>query len=91
VHRLRAAQQRADVAQRAIDLANANLKTELALFRADKSNNVLVFQRQTELDEAQLLASRAAADCQIALVTVEYLTGHLLERYGVEVTPRSTR
>lgn len=83
--RLRAARQRADVAQTAIDLAKANLDTELALFRADKSSNVLVFERQTELDEARLLASRAAADCQIALATLDYLTGSLLARHGVEV------
>jgi outer membrane protein TolC len=86
--RLRAARQRADVAQSAIDLAKANLDTELALFRADKSSNVLVFERQTELDEARLLASRAAADCQIALATLDYLTGALLERHGVEATNR---
>jgi outer membrane protein TolC len=83
--RVRAARQRAEVAQRAIELASANLATELALFRNDKSSNVLVFERQQELDEARLLASRAAADCQIAIATLDYLTGHLLDRYGVEV------
>ena len=87
--RLRAARQRADVAQLAIDLAKANLDTELALFRADKSSNVLVFERQTELDEARLLASRAATDFQIALATLDYLTGSLLERHGVEVVPNA--
>ena len=85
VRGLEAAKQRANVADRAIELANANLDTELALFRADKSNNVLVFQRQTELDEARLLASRAAADALIARATLDYLTGNLLDRYGVEV------
>jgi len=85
VRGLNAAKQRADVADRAIELASANLDTEVALFRADKSNNVQVFQRQTELDEARLLASRAAADALIARATLDYLTGNLLDRYGVEV------
>lgn len=87
VRRLRASQARADVAQHAIELATSNLETELALFRADKSSNVQVFERQTEVDEARLLASRAAADCQIALAALDYLTGDLLERHGVEVVP----
>lgn len=91
VRRLRASQARADVAQRAIELATANLETELALFRADKSSNVQVFERQTEVDEAQLLASRAAADCQIALATLDYLTGEMLDRYGVDVVPTKKR
>jgi outer membrane protein TolC len=85
VRRLSAAKQRALVAERAIELATANLDTEVALFRADKSSNFLVFQRQTELDEARLLASRAAADALIARATLDYFTGTLLDRYGVEV------
>jgi outer membrane protein len=88
VRRIRAAQQRATVAASAIDLAESNLRTEQALFRADKSTNALVFQRETELDQAKLLAARAAADYQIALGNLEYLTGHLLARYNVEVTKR---
>jgi outer membrane protein TolC len=88
VRRIRAAQQRAEVAHAAVELAKTNLATEQALFRADKSNNVLVFQRETELEEARLLEARAAADSQIALVNLEYLTGHLLARYRVEVMPK---
>jgi outer membrane protein TolC len=90
VRRLRAARARVDVARVAIDLAKANLDTELALFRADKSSNVLVFERQTELDEARLLASRAAADCLIARATLDYLTGSLLDRHGIQLDPTPT-
>ncbi|HEY5923694.1 MAG TPA: TolC family protein, partial [Kofleriaceae bacterium] len=85
VKRLGAAKQRAIVADRAIELATANLDTEVALFRADKSSNFQVFERQTELDEARLLASRAAADALIARATLDYLTGSLLDSYGIEV------
>jgi outer membrane protein TolC len=87
--RVRAARKRTEVVRKAIDLAQANLDAELALFRADKSSNVLVFERQTELDEARLLESRAAADYQIALADLDYLTGSLLDRHGVEVNGRS--
>src|SRR6185503_2963416 len=69
VGRLDAARQRETVAERAIELATANLDTEVALFRADKSSNLLVFQRQAELDEARLLASRATVDALIARAT----------------------
>jgi outer membrane protein TolC len=86
---VRAARKRTEVVRKAIDLAQANLDAELALFRADKSSNVLVFERQTELDEARLLESRAAADYQIALADLDYLTGSLLDRHGVEVNGRS--
>ena len=83
VARTREARQRAAVARRASELAQANLSTELALFRAEKSSNVLVFQRQTELDEAGLLEARAAIDYRLAMADVEYLTGEILEHHGV--------
>ena len=87
VQRLDLARQRAVVADRAIELATANLDTELALFRADRSNNVQVFERQTELDEARLRAARATADALIASATLDYLTGELLDRHGIEAFP----
>lgn len=91
VHEIEAAQKRVDVGRRAIELAQANLATEQALFRADKSSNVLVFQRQTDLDEARLLAVRAALEYRVSITTVEYLTGEILKRYGVEVVPERER
>jgi outer membrane protein TolC len=91
VRRMRAAQQRAKVAHVAVELAKTNLATEQSLFRADKSNNVLVFQREQELEEARLLEARAAADSQIALVALEYVTGHVLARFRVEISNRRDR
>ncbi len=89
---IRAAQKRVEVAARAIDLAQANFATEQALFRADKSSNVQVFERQAELEEAQLLEVRAAIEYRIAIATIEYLTGDILKRYHVDVVPpRSER
>jgi len=85
VHEIRAARKRIEVASRAIELAQSNFATEQALFRADRSSNVVVFERQTELDEARLLEARAAIEYRIAITTVEYLTGDILESYGVEV------
>lgn len=91
VHEIEAAQKRVDVGKRASELAQSNLATEQALFRADKSSNVQVFQRQTELDEARLLQVRAALEYQIAITSVEYLTGEILKRYGVEVVQSRER
>ncbi len=91
VHEIEAAQKRVDVGRRAIELAQSNLATEQALFRADKSSNVQVFQRQTELDEARLIEVRAALEYRVAITTVEYLTGEILKRYGVEVVPSRER
>jgi outer membrane protein TolC len=88
---IRASQKRIDVASRAIELARENFATEQALFRADKSSNVQVFERQAELEEAQLLEVRAAIGYRIAIATVDYLTGDILKRYDVEVVARPDR
>ena len=88
---IRASQKRVDVAARAIDLAKENFATEQALFRADKSSNVQVFERQAELEEAQLLEVRAAIGYRVAIATIDYLTGEILKRYDVEVVARPDR
>ncbi|MBP9202874.1 MAG: TolC family protein [Kofleriaceae bacterium] len=86
VHQVQAAQKRAEVAARAVEMAEANLGAEQVAFRADRSTNFQVFQRQAEVDEARLLQARSVVDYYKAEVQVEYLTGGLLTRYGIEVT-----
>ncbi|HSD97984.1 MAG TPA: TolC family protein, partial [Sulfuricaulis sp.] len=87
-HDVKASQARIEVTRRAVDLAQANLTTELALFRAEKSTAVLLYQKQTDLQEARLLEIRAEADFQEAIATLDYLTGRLLDKYGVEITAK---
>ncbi len=86
MHQVQAAQKRAEVAARAVEMAEANLGAEQVAFRADRSTNFQVFQRQAEVDEARLLQARSVVDYYKAEVQVEYLTGGLLTRYGIEVT-----
>ena len=79
------AKKRVELSQVAVDVAADALKSELAAFSAGRSTNVLVFQRQDDVAQAKLRLARARVDAIEADVQIDYLTGGLLQRYGVSV------
>lgn len=85
VHRIRAARKRSEVTAKSIELARANLIAERARFRAGRSSSRELFERQEELDDAQLSRVRAVADYHKSVNALEVLTGDILRRHGVEI------
>jgi outer membrane protein TolC len=82
---------RVALADKAIAIAEDNVKAELASFRAQRSNNFQVMQRQTQLIEARLRRGRAIADYHVAVAQLQYLSGTLLDTYRIHVRARPGR
>jgi outer membrane protein TolC len=91
VHTVTAARTRVALADRAILVAEEEVRTERASFLANRTTNHQVLQRQTALVEARLKRGRAIADYHEALVQLQFLSGLLLEQYRVNVHPRAER
>ncbi|HEY1551789.1 MAG TPA: TolC family protein [Kofleriaceae bacterium] len=79
------ARERVALEKEAMDVAEENVRTERVNFIGGKADNFKVLQRQTELTDARLKFGRAVADYHIAVATLQYLSGYLLEQYGVDV------
>jgi outer membrane protein TolC len=78
---------RVGLAEKAAAVAEENVKAERAQFQAQRSTNFDVMRRQSELAEANLRRGRAVADYHMAVAQLQYLSGTLLEDYGVNVRP----
>jgi outer membrane protein TolC len=85
VRQLRLATRRIELAELAVQVADEALRAEVAAFQGGRSTNVLVFQRQDDVAQAKLRRARAQVDAIEATASLEYLTGGLLARYGVQV------
>ena len=85
---VRSAEQRVQLAARAIALAEQNIAVEQSRFNLGKSTNFDVLLRQDELRQAQLRQANAVVDWHKAETAILALTGELLAAYGVEVAPR---
>lgn len=85
VHAVAVAQQRATLSDKAIEVAADNVDAERASFLAARTSNFAVMQRQDDLVDAHLRKGRAIADYHGAVAKLEFLTGGLLEHYGVEL------
>jgi len=85
VRQLRLARQRIELTELAVQVADEALRAEVVAFQGGRSTNVLVFQRQDDVAQAKLRLARARIDAIEASVLLEYLTGGLLEHYGVKV------
>jgi outer membrane protein TolC len=85
VKQVATARARVNLEKQAIDVAEENVRTERANFIGGKADNFKVLQRQTELTEARLKFGRAVADYHIAVSQLQYLSGVLLDQYGVDV------
>lgn len=87
VHEVTAARQRAALADRAIAVAEDTVRAQYAAFMAGRVTNFEVMQHQSELIDARLRRGRAIADYHEAVVKLQFLTGELLDTYGVDVRP----
>jgi outer membrane protein len=79
------ARRRVTLSQRAIDLANENIKIETDRFNLGKATNFDVLNRQEELRQAELRKTQALIDWHKAEIVVQSLTGDILPAYGVTV------
>jgi outer membrane protein TolC len=89
VRQLDHAHQRIELGHVAVDAASEALRAETVAFQAGRSTVTSVFQRQDELAQARLRLARAQVDAIEADVELDYLTGALLERYGITVGEKS--
>jgi outer membrane protein TolC len=79
------ARRRVTLSQRAIDLANENIKIEIDRFNLGKSTNFDVLNRQEDLRQAELRKTQALIDWHKAETVVQALTGDILPGYGITV------
>jgi outer membrane protein TolC len=85
VAQLELARRRVTLSQRAIDLANENIKIETDRFNLGKSTNFDVLNRLEDLRQAELRKAQATIDWHKAEVVIQSLTGDLLPMYGLSV------
>ncbi|MEO8703861.1 MAG: TolC family protein [Kofleriaceae bacterium] len=85
VAQLELARRRVALSQRAIDLANENIKIESDRFNLGKATNFDVLNRQEELRQSELRKAQAQIDWQKAETVVQALTGDILPTYGITV------
>ena len=79
------ARRRVTLSQKAIELANENIKIETDRFNLGKSTNFDVLNRLEELRQAELRKTSALIDWHKAEAVVQALTGDILPAYGVTV------
>jgi outer membrane protein TolC len=79
------AKRRVVLSQRAIDLANENIRIETDRFNLGKSTNFDVLNRLEELRQAELRKAQAMIDWHKAEASVQALTGEILPTYGVSI------
>ncbi len=82
---------RVALSDKAIAIAEDNLKAERANFLAQRSNNFQVMQRQTQVIDARLRRGKAVADYHVAVAQLQYLSGTLLDAYRIHVRARPER
>jgi len=82
---------RVALSDKAISIAEDNLKAERANFLAQRSNNFQVMQRQTQVIDARLRRGRAVTDYHVAVAQLQYLSGTLLDAYRIHVRARTER
>lgn len=85
VAQIELAKRRIALSQRAIDLANENIKIETDRFNLGKSTNFDVLNRLEELRQSELRKTSALIDWHKAEAVVQALTGDILPAYGVTV------
>lgn len=79
------AKRRVVLSQRAIDLANENIRIETDRFNLGKSTNFDVLNRLEELRQAELRKAQAMIDWHKAEAVVQSLTGQILPAYGIQL------
>jgi outer membrane protein TolC len=89
VKQVAAARKRVEFATKAKLASNDNVRSERMQFQAARTTNYNVLQRQGEAINARLSLARAVADYHIAVATLQYLSGTLLDQYGIDVKPHA--
>lgn len=79
------ARRRVTLSQRAIELANENIKIETDRFNLGKSTNFDVLNRLEELRQSELRKTSALIDWHKAEAVIQALTGDILPTYGISV------
>jgi outer membrane protein TolC len=79
------AKRRVLLSQRAIDLANENIRIETDRFNLGKSTNFDILNRLEEQRQAELRKAQALIDWHKAETVVQSLTGDLLDVFGISV------
>jgi len=79
---------RVALTDKAIAIAEDNVRSERAQYLAQRSTNYNVMQRQTQLSDAQLRRGRAITDYHVAVAQLQYLSGTLLDAYRIHVRAR---
>jgi outer membrane protein len=85
VAQIELAKRRVVLSQRAIELANENIRVETDRFNLGKSTNFDVLNRQEELRQAELRKAQALIDWHKGETVVMALTGDLLPAFGITV------
>jgi outer membrane protein TolC len=91
VKQVSAARKRVDLSKKAERVADENVRSEKSQFIAGRTTNANVMQRQGELINARIAIGRAQADYHIAVAQLQYLSGVLLDQYGIDVKPHAHR
>lgn len=91
VKQLMSGRTRVALTDKAIAVAQDNVKSERASFLAQRSSNFQVFQRLQQVSDAQIRRGRAIADYHIAVAQLQYLSGTLLDAYRIHVRARQGR
>jgi outer membrane protein TolC len=84
---VKSARVRVGLAEKALTVADENVKAERAQFQSGRSSNFDVLKRQSELAESNIRRARAIADYHIAVAQLQSLSGTLLAQYRVDVRP----
>src|SRR3569623_2252107 len=89
VKQVTAARTRVALQDKAISVAEDNVRIEKTNFVAGKTSNFQVMQQQSQLIDARLARGRAIADYHEAVAQLQFLSGILLEQYRVNVRPHA--
>ncbi len=90
-HTVTAARTRVALADKAIAVAEEDVRSERASFIANRSSNFQVLIKQSQLVEARLRRGRAIADYHEAVAQLQFLSGTLLAQYRINVRPHADR
>ncbi|MGE5181909.1 MAG: TolC family protein [Acidobacteriota bacterium] len=91
VHTVTAARMRVALAEKAIAVADQDVRSERASFLANRTSNFQVLIKQGQLIDARLRRGRAIADYHEAVAQLQFLSGVLLQQYRVNVRPVADR
>ncbi len=86
---VKTAEQAERLAERLTELAGRTLAAEQGKLEAGRTTNLDVLQVQQQLAEARLAVAQARADRLLAVARLQSLTGALLPRFGLAISPDS--